>query len=384
MTVRFDPAPQGEAVAALRAEVRAFLYAEADAGRFDPMNQDPEKRFDRAFSARVGARGWIGMTWPKELGGHGRSYAERYAVTEELLAGNAPIRAHFVADRQSGPMLIKYAEPHVRDNLLPKIVAGELSFCIGMSEPDSGSDLFAARAKATKTNRGWSLSGRKVWTTLAHRADWMIGIFRTTPPSDDNRRQGLTQFLVDMKSPGISVRPIHFPSGEHDFNEILFEDVFVPDDHVLGAVDDAWKQATSELAFERSGPERFLETYPLVPALIDLVGPAPNLRSAEALGHMVARLHTYRHMAMAVAHAMDRGDEPVAEASIVKSGATAWEQQMTVEARRIARLVDSDDKMRDSFEAVLQHMTALTPKVTIQGGTVEILHGIVARALGLR
>ena len=349
MTVRLDPVPEGDTIAALRAEVRAFLRAEADAASFDPANLDPEKRFDRAFSAKVGARGWIGMTWPKELGGHGRSYAERYAVTEELLAGNAPIRAHFVADRQSGPVLIKYAQPDVRDELLPKIVAGELSFCIGMSEPDSGSDLFAARAKATRTNRGWTLSGRKVWTTLAHRADWMIGIFRTAPPSDDNRRHGLTQFLVDMTSPGITVRPIHFPSGEHDFNEILFEEVFVPDDHVLGAVDDAWKQATSELAFERSGPERFLETYPLVPALIDLVGAVPDLRSAEALGRMVARLHTYRHMAMAVAHAMDRGNEPVAEASIVKAGATVWEQQMTAEARRIARLVDGDDKTRDKL-----------------------------------
>ncbi len=384
MSIRFDPAPESAAIACLRAEVRAFLDHESEAGGFDPLNLDPETRFDRAFSAKVGARGWIGMTWPKELGGHGRSYAERYAVTEELLAGNAPIRAHFVADRQSGPMLIKYAQPHVRDELVPKIVAGELAFCIGMSEADSGSDLFAARAKAVACDGGWRLSGSKLWTTLAHRCDWMIGIFRTAPATSDNRRHGLTQFLIDMGRSGISVRPILFPSGEHDFNEVVFDDVFVPDDHVLGSPDEAWRQATSELAFERSGPERFLETYPLMPALIDVLSSSPDQRSAEGLGRMTAQLHVFRHMAMAVARGMDEGSEPVAEASVVKAAATRWEQAMVAEARRITSLIDNDGPDRERFDDVLQHMTALTPKVTIQGGTVEILHSIVARALGLR
>ncbi|MBT5435539.1 MAG: acyl-CoA dehydrogenase family protein [Alphaproteobacteria bacterium] len=384
MTIRFEPSPESETAAKLRAEVRAFLREEIAAGSFDPSRVEPQAKFDRAFSARVGARGWIGMTWPREMGGHGRSFAERYVVTEEMLAANAPIRAHFVADRQSGPVLIKYARPEVRDQLLPRIVAGELSFCIGMSEPDSGSDLFAARAKATRTNAGWSLSGTKLWTTLAHKADWMIGIFRTSPSTEDNRRHGLTQFLIDMTSPGITVRPVLFPSGEHDFNEIVFDDVFVPDEHVLGELGDAWKQATSELAFERSGAERFLETFGLLAPLVDLIGPAPQLREAESLGRMVARLHTYRHMAMAVSGTMDRGGEPVAEASVVKAGGTQWEQAMVIEARRISRLIDDDGPARDRFEDALQRITAFAPKVTIQGGTIEVLNGIVARALGLR
>ena len=384
MSLEFDPRPQPDDIPALRREVRDFLAEEAAAGTFDPDDLDATSRFNRDFSRKVGARGWIGMTWPRELGGHGRSYLERYAVTEELLAGNAPIRAHFVADRQSGPMLIRHAAPDVRDRLLPQIMAGELCFCIGMSEPDSGSDLFAARAKAEAVEGGFRLNGRKVWTTLAHHADWMIGIFRTSAPTEENRRYGLTQFLIDMTSPGITVRPVLFPNGEHDFNEILFEDVFVPGDHVLGKVDDAWRQATSELAFERSGPERFLEAYPVLPALAAAAGADAHERMNEGLGRMAARLHVHRQMAMAIAHAMDHGAEPVAEASVVKAAATPWEQKITAEARELARFARGDEADQARLRDVLHHMTALVPKVTIQGGTTEILRGIVARALGLR
>jgi len=380
MNLGFEPRPESEAAQALRQEVRDFLRAELGEG----FESDPKARLDRAFSEKVAARGWIGLTWPREVGGHGRSYGERYALIEEMIAGKAPIRYHFVADRQSGPVLIRYAQPHVRDRIIPEIMAGRLCFCIGMSEPDSGSDLFAARARAEKVEGGWRLNGRKVWTTAAHIADYMIGIFRTSPPSEDNRRFGLTQFLIDLRSSGIEIRPIRFPSGEHDFNEVLFEDVFVPDDHLLGEVGAAWKQATSELAFERSGPERFMDVYPLLPALIDLMGPEPDKLSAEGLGRMTARLHTYRHMAMAVAGGMDRGLEPVAEASVVKAGGTGWERDMVAEVRRLGRLIENDGPERDSFEEIYERIAAIAPKLTIQGGTIEILLGIVARDLGLR
>src|SRR5215216_4172547 len=237
--LRFDPIRLPPECEALRREVRAFLAEEVAVGTFDPNQPRYGDLHDRAFSRRVGGKGWIGMTWPKKYGGQERSFLERYVVTEEFRVANAPVRLHFVADRQSGPILIKYAPEHVRMDILPRICRGEVCFAIGMSEPGSGSDLFAAKTKATKTEGGWLINGTKIWTSNAHIADYMIGLFRTSPPTKENRRYGLTQFLVDMKTPGITVNPIYQMTGEHDFNEVIFEDAFMPDDHVLGEIDGA-------------------------------------------------------------------------------------------------------------------------------------------------
>ena len=185
-----------------------FLAEEIAAGTFDPHNPQGGDNDVPGFSKRVGERGWIGMTWPKKYGGHERSFLERYVVTEEMRVANAPTRRFFVADRQSGPVLLKYAPEHIKMDILPRICRGEVCFSIGMSEPNSGSDLFAAKTKATKTDGGWLINGTKIWTSSAQVANYMLAIFRTSPPTKENRRHGLTQFLVDMKTPGIKVNPI--------------------------------------------------------------------------------------------------------------------------------------------------------------------------------
>ena len=230
--LRFDQIRLPPECETLRAEVRAFLAEEVAAGTFVPDRPGHGDTHNRAFSQRVGAKGWIGMTWPKKYGGQERNFLERYVATEEFRVVNAPVRLHFVADRQSGPILLKYAPEHIKQDILPRICRGELCFVIGMSEPGSGSDLFAAKAKATKVDGGWKINGSKIWTSNAHIADYMLGLFRTSPSTKENRRHGLTQFLVDMKSPGITVNPIYQMTGQHDFNEVVFDDTFVPDDHV--------------------------------------------------------------------------------------------------------------------------------------------------------
>ncbi|MFL5038700.1 MAG: acyl-CoA dehydrogenase family protein [Xanthobacteraceae bacterium] len=382
--LRFDPIRLPPKCEELRREVRAFLAEEVAVGTFDPNQPRYGDLHDRAFSRRVGARGWIGMTWPKKYGGHERSFLERYVVTEEFRVANAPVRLHFVADRQSGPILLKYAPEHVRMDILPRICRGELCFVIGMSEPGSGSDLFAAKTKATKTNRGWVINGSKIWTSNAHIADYMIGLFRTSPPTKDNRRYGLTQFLVDMKTPGITVNPIYQMTGEHDFNEVIFEDAVTPEDHVLGEIDGAWKQATSELAYERSGPERFLETFYVLIALVRALGPKPDLRSAEGLGRLVAQLHTLRRMSVSVNGMLQAGQEPVVEGSIVKDLGTVWERKLPGRVRELAAFLEPEMTNRASLEEQLAFATTMAPKLTIQGGTTEVLRGIIARGLGLR
>jgi len=369
---------------ALRREVRAFLAAEIAAGTYHPQEPGNDHGFSPEFSRKVGAKGWIGMTWPKQYGGHERSFLERYVITEEFRVANAPVRLHFVADRQSGPVLIKYANEAIKRDVLPRICRGEVCFAIGMSEPGSGSDLFAAATKATRTKGGWLINGTKVWTSNAHHAHYLIGLFRTSPASKENRRHGLTQFLVDMKTPGISVNPIYQMTGQHDFNEVVFQDAFMPDDHVLGEVDGAWKQATSELAYERSGPERFLETFYVLQELVRVLGANPDVRGAEGLGRLVAQVHALRRMSVSVAGMLHAGKEPVVEAAIVKDVGTIWEQALPHRARDLAAFAQDGASNRASFEEQLRFATLIAPKLTIQGGTTEILRGIIARGLGLR
>ncbi|MDB5502002.1 MAG: acyl-CoA dehydrogenase-like [Tardiphaga sp.] len=382
--LRFDPIRLPPECEVLRREVRAFLAEEIAAGTFDPHKPQREDSDAPEFSRRVGERGWLGMTWPKQYGGHERSFLERYVVTEEMRIANAPTRRFFVADRQSGPVLLKYAPEHIKMDILPRICRGEVCFSIGMSEPNSGSDLFAAKTKATKTNGGWLINGSKIWTTSAHIADYMIAIFRTSPSTKENRRHGLTQFLVNMKQPGIAVNPIAQITGQYEFNEVVFTDHFVPDDHMLGELDGAWKQATSELAYERSGPERFLETYYVLTELVRAVGNHPDTRSAEGIGRLVAQLHTMRRMSVSVAGMLQAGREPVVEASIVKDIGTLWEQQLPHRVRELAAFVDADASNHATLDEMLSFAIKTAPKLTIQGGTTEVLRGIIARGLGLR
>jgi len=382
--IDFEPLRLPAQTDALRAEIRAFLDEEIEAGTFTPYPTRQTASVNRAFSRECGRRGYIGMTWPKQYGGGERSFLERYVVTEEFRAMGAPTRYHFVADRQSGPVIMKYASDAVKNDILPRIVKGEVCFCIGMSEPNSGSDLFAAAAKAESVDGGYRLSGTKLWTSYAHIADYMIGLFRTSPATKDNRRHGLTQFVIDMTWPGVTINPVLQMTGYHEFNEVVFDDVFVPDSHVLGEVDGAWKQATAELAYERSGPERFLESFYALVSALDAVGEAPERRDAETIGRLTAQLHTLRRMSVSVAGMLEAGREPVLESSIVKDLGTNWEQQLPARARELATFAAISPTNADALDDVMDYAALQAPKFTIQGGTTEILRGIIARGLGLR
>ena len=227
--LRFDPVELPPEAEAMRARVREFIDREVEGGSFVPYGGGGfSARHAPEFSRRCGAAGLIGMTWPSRYGGGQRTFLERYVVTEELLAVSVPVWAHWVADRQSGPVLLRYAEESIRRDILPRIAAGECYFCIGMSEPDSGSDLFSLRSRAERVGDGWRLNGRKVWTSNAHRSHYMIALMRTAAPTEKDRRHGLSQFLVPMDTPGITVNPIVNMTGRHDFNEVVFDDAVIP------------------------------------------------------------------------------------------------------------------------------------------------------------
>jgi len=382
--IRFDPMRLPPETTQLRTQVRAFLAEEAARGTFDPAIGLRNPGYDRDFSMRVGAWGWIGMTWPRQYGGGERSHLDRYVVTEEFRAAAAPTWSHFVADRQSGPVILKYGSESMKTDILPKIARGELCFAIGMSEPNSGSDPFAASTKAELEGNRYRVNGTKIWTSNAHRAEYMIALLRTSPATPENRRHGLTQFLVDMSLPGITVTPIGQMPGPSDFNEVRFQDVMIPAGYVLGEVDDAWKQATSKLAYERSGPERFLETIYVLYELIDLAAANPGERLTEGIGRLVAQLATLRNMSLSVAGMLEAGELPEIESALVKELGTNWEQILPSKARDLAPTAPMEPGNRLNFDQTLAYATLIAPKLTIQGGTREILRGIIARGLGLR
>ena len=381
-TFRFalrDLPPEAES---LREEVRQFLK-EQFSGAAPVKRAKSWGGFDREFSRRVGARGWIGMTWPKKYGGHERSYLERYVVLEEMLAAGAPVSAHWVADRQSGPLLLRFGAETQREKILPGIVRGELAFAIGMSEPDSGSDLASIRTRATKVDGGYLVNGTKVWTSNAHLSDYLIALFRTQVVPD-KKHEGLTQFLVDLRNTtGITIRPIVDLAGKHHFNEVNFTDAFVPDEARVGNEGEGWKQVTAELGYERSGPERYLSSIALIRELVREVGARPEPRGIETLGRMVASLATLRQMSTSVAGMLQAGETTYLEAAAVKDVGTTFEQSIPELTHALLDMEPTIDSGSD-LQQVLGYITQTAPSFSLRGGTREILRGIIARGLGLR
>jgi hypothetical protein len=303
-------------------------------------------------------------------------------MTEEMLAGGAPVGAHWVADRQSGHQILRYGSERAKQTILPKITAGLCFFGIGMSEPDSGSDLAAVRTRAVKADGGWRIHGTKVWTSSAHRANYLIALVRTSA-KEENRHAGLTQFIIDMAEPGVTVRPIYNLYGGHDFNEVVFDDYFVPDDMVVGEVDGGWKMVTGELSFERSGPDRFLSTYQLLVESIRVLGSEPDDRAANEIGRFVAHLATLRRMSTSVAGMLHRGQQPLVEAALVKDIGTTFEREIPEVFRHLIPTEPTMDS-GDSYAELLGMTILRAPGFTIRGGTREILRGMIAKGLGLR
>jgi alkylation response protein AidB-like acyl-CoA dehydrogenase len=373
----FAPPPGS---AALRREIRGFIAANMPAGEArDRVNSWAVA--SREFSRALGQAGYIGMIWPKRYGGHDRHPLERYIVLEELLAAGAPVGMHWIADRQTGPLILRFGNEEQRTRFLPPIAAGTLGACIGMSEPGSGSDLASVRVRAIRDGDGWRVSGQKVWTTNAHNAGIMIALLRTG--EHGGRHEGLTQFVVDLTDPAVTVRPIVDLAGGHDFNEVFFDDLFIPDTMRVGAEGDGWKQVTAELSLERSGPERYLSCFGLFLALMRRAGPEPDAAMTGLIGRLSAEIWTLRQMSMSAAAQLAAGNDPTLEASIVKDLGNSFEQELP---RLVQAAVDADLDLSGDTELAraLALLLQISPSFSLRGGTREIMRGIIARNLGLR
>lgn len=373
--MRLDPTQLTPQEQDLRDEVRAFLDERLPRGSFEvglgmPGAVDPE------FSRELGARGWLGMALPTEYGGGGRSAVDRLIVAEELLARGAPVGFHWVADRQSGTNILANGTEQQKRDLLPGIARGEISFAIGMSEPDAGSDLAAVRTRAVAVDGGWRVTGRKIWTTGAATATHLIALFRTS----DERHGGLTQFIVERETPGLSVSPIPFIDGTHDFCELTFDDVFIPDEMRLGDVGAGWSQNTGELALERGGVDRWMSMVSTLELWARRTEVRADPAALEDLGSIVARLWALRAMSLSVARMVDQGRSPVVEAALIKEMATRFEQD-TVEL--LVRYFPGSPRLdsEDAYESQLARALLVSPSWSIRGGTSEILRTIIAKGL---
>ena len=380
--LELEPVQLSEKAEQLRTEVRQFLKKELEVGNFIPHCDAWLSQHDSSFSRKLGERGWLGMTWPKQYGGQERTALERYVVTEELLAFGAPVAAHWFADRQSGPLLLRYGTDQQKNEMLPRIARGELYFSIGLSEPNTGSDLASISTSAKKVNGGWLLNGSKVWTSGAHFAHYMMTLCRTSGKKE-NRHEGLSQLIVDLSSSGVTIRPIRLMTGEHHFNEVILEDVFVTDEMAIGTIGDGWRQSMAELAFERSGPERFLSTFPLFVELIRVLQQDPSNENTNiSIGRLVARLTTLREMSLGVAGLLEKGISPDITAALVKDLGTQLESQIAEVARL---LVSSSSQVLPSrYKSLFATSILHSPGFTLRGGTTEILRGIIAKGVGLR
>ena len=370
------------AALALRAEVRAFL---ADA--LEPAPPHVRARswmgFDAAFSRRLAARGWVGVTLPAEYGGASLDAFSRYVLVEELLAVGAPVSAHWIADRQSGPLILKFGNQAQKTFYLPRICRAEAFFCIGMSEPAAGSDLASVATRARPHADGWLLNGQKVWTTNAHHCQYMIALVRSSGDKED-RQVGLSQFIVDLSLPGVTVRPIRDLSGDAHFSEVFFDNVLLAPDALVGQEGSCWAQVNAELAFERSGPERIYSSIVLLELWIRVLRESPDGPAHQAtVGRLAAHLATLRNMSITVTACLARGESPVVEAALVKDLGTEFEQSV---AQYISATLGAGPggALQAELHRTLAYVSQLAPSYSLRGGTREILRGMIARGLGLR
>lgn len=360
-------------LAELRSDLRRFLAEDARKFGWQPGVDCWLSKWDAGFSVRLAEAGFVGLTIPVEYGGRGRSHMHRYVVTEELLAHGAPVAAHWIADRQVAPALLTYGSEDQRRRLLPRIASGTLYSAIGMSEHEAGSDLAAVATKATRTDDGWRLNGSKVWTSGAHLAHQIVVLARTSPLDPDHRHAGFSQFIVPTDAPGVTIEPIVQMNGEHHFNEVLFADVALTDADVLGTLGAGWHQVTSELGFERSGPERFLSTATMLFALIEALRDQPGVD----IGDLLARMISLRQLSISVARALTAGQDAATPAALVKDLGTRFEQDSVEIAADLLDRYDGPDRPR--LQAMLDTARVHAPLFTLRGGTNEVLRGIVAK-----
>jgi len=371
-----------------REEVRRFFEDELKKGTFERKSNYFMEESSPEFSRKLAAKGWIGLTWPKEYGGGGRSYVDRAIFMEEILKYQPPLMYHFFGERQMGPALMQHGSAELKREFLPKIINAEVSFSFGMSEPGAGSDASAISTIAKEEGDYFIINGQKIWTTHAHNSDYIWTVVMTDP--EGQRYRNLSELIVDIKLPGVTVRPLYNMIGVHCFNEVFFDDVKVHKKNLVGEKNKGFYQMLSQVDYERAGLERLMQNYPVYDGIKKLIMGNDSLSSDALIRDKMAEFDIEfeigRLLCYHVAWTIDQGRSPNREAAISKHFCTRFEQRLGDFATEI--LGQFGQVMPGFPETPLGGDVAesylWSPSYTIQGGTTEILKGIIAtRGLGL-
>jgi alkylation response protein AidB-like acyl-CoA dehydrogenase len=335
--------------------------------------------YDASFAAELARRGWIGMTWPVSDGGHGRSALERFVVFEQLIAGGAPIAAMWFADRQIGPSLLQFGSPEQRRRWLPGILDGSSMWCIGMSEPDNGSDVAGLRTRAVRDGDDWIVTGQKVWTSGAAVGDWIYLIARTDP--DAPPHAGLSDLVVDLRTPGIEIRRIVDMTGNDHFCEVVFDEVRVPGANLVGECNGSFRQVMRQMEHERGGIDRLVSNRLLFESVrrsawIEHDDPLVRQELARLeIGYRIGRLLVLREVL---------GQGPPHFSAATKVICTEYEQDVAAFCARVAGPWATLFDARGDLPSRVARGVCYAPAYTIMGGTTQILRNIVGeRMLGL-
>ena len=330
---------------------------------------------DREMSLELAKRGWLGMTWPREAGGGGRSPLERFVVFEALLSSGAPMATSWFADRQMGPTLLQFGTPEQQRRFLPQILDGTSAWSIGMSEPDAGSDVASIRTRAERHGDTFVVNGQKIWNSGAASADWIYLVVRTDPEAKPH--QGLSELVVDMHSPGISVKPIKDMTGNEHFCEVFFEDVRVPVENLVGELNGSFRQVMRQMEHERGGPDRLLSNRKLYVDCLAVADTAdPRVRQGMAAiesGYRIGRLMVLREVL---------GQAPKQFSAATKTFCTELEQRVAGFCSSVLgpRAVLAEPGLGGR----VARNVCYAPAYTIMGGTSQILRNIIGeRMLGL-
>lgn len=371
------------AVTELRAELRRLIDEYVPPGFLGAFTDDPaDLEVTEAFCRELGQRHLLAMAWPEEYGGAGADVWEQTALREEMWVAHEPRGAQYMGLNWVGPAIMRHGTPDQKARHLPPIARGEVIWCQGFSEPGAGSDLAALRTRAVRADRGWLISGQKVWTSYATMAQCCFLLARINEPS--GRREGVTVFLVDMRTPGIDVRPIPAMIGPHHLNEVYFDDVFVPDTEVLGEPGHGWPIVLDVLRFERIGIARYARCEKLLRAAPQALGERweelpDSLRerwAAALVGTRRARLLAYRVLRS------QEGVPDVVDTALYRVAVTALDQEVAELLMEIvghAGLGTSDGSAY--YEMEVEDHWRYAQASTIASGTLEINLQTASRGL---